>query len=265
MLNNKSQIKTMQIYFTQQKLKYFYCSGSNKINNVIVLIHGISRNAETIIESFSKTIDVNTLLIAPLFSKEYATDYQRLGRKNKGPRADYMLQAIVNELRNKFKFTTKKINLFGFSAGAQFAHRFAFAHPNAVNKVALVAAGWYTLPSAQLKYPLGLKLNGEFTDITFEQQRLLRTQFRVFIGEKDNLRDKALNKNRHIDAIQGRNRIERANNWIISMMNQCHKLNIINPINLIKLPNVYHDFNDANSQAQISQLVTQWFTEGSQQ
>ncbi|MBL4774191.1 MAG: alpha/beta hydrolase [Alcanivoracaceae bacterium] len=256
---------------TYPKVRYFYCLGKNtneqlyknkieiEIENIVVIIHGISRNAKEIISSFSNTVNNNTLLIAPLFSKKYATDYQRLGRKNKGPRADYILQAIVNELQEKYQSNCRNINLFGFSAGAQFAQRYAFAHPNHINKVAIVAAGWYTMPSLKLSYPFGLKLKDEFNDIEFDLQRLLRVKFRVYIGEKDYFRDKSLNINKRIDALQGLNRIERAKNWITHMESQFNKYHINNQINLVELHGVTHDFNDANNQAQLSNKIYSWF------
>ena len=39
---------------------------------------------------------------------------------------------------------TRRINLFGFSGGAQFAHRYAMAHPGSVNALVLTAPGWFT-------------------------------------------------------------------------------------------------------------------------
>ena len=248
---------------TYPQVQYFYGTNnydsSKKIENIIVIIHGISRNAEEIINAFKGSVKKNTLLVAPIFSKKYATDYQRLGRKNKGPRADYILNAIINELREDYCIEKQKMHLFGFSAGAQFAHRFAFAHPNLVDKVAIVAAGWYTLPIKKLDYPLGLKLNGEFTDIAFELTRILRIKFKVYIGQKDDQRDRALNKNKKIDALQGMNRIERAKNWIELMYKQYQKHNINNDIELRLLNDVTHDFSEANQQSQLCDMVSSWF------
>ncbi len=260
--NNKEKLEIVinnESLSSCDKLKYYYVKGSTQITNIVVLVHGISRNANEIIKSFSKHMAQDTLLIAPVFSKEYATDYQRLGRKNKGPRADYILQAIVNELSSQHKVKVNKINLFGFSAGAQFVHRYAFAHPAHVNKVAIVAAGWYTMPDVRENYPYGLKLRNEFTDINFEKMRFLRVKFRVYVGEKDYLRDKSLNKNTRIDKIQGQNRLERAENWTYKM-NQCLKeASIKNRVSLEILENVSHDFGLADNLGQICGKVSQWF------
>lgn len=241
------------------KLKYYYLKGGKHITNIVVLVHGISRNANEIISSFSEHMAKDTLLIAPVFSKEYATDYQRLGRKNKGPRADYILQAILNELSALHGIKVNKINLFGFSAGAQFVHRYAFAHPAHVNKVAIVAAGWYTMPEYNKNYPYGLKLRGEFTDVNFEMMRFLRVKYRVYVGEKDYLRDKSLNKSKKVDKLQGQNRLERAEKWTFKM-NQClKKASIENRVSLEILDNVTHDFSLADNLGHLCGKVSRWF------
>jgi pimeloyl-ACP methyl ester carboxylesterase len=226
---------------------------------VLVLIHGISRNAEEIIHNFfDKAQKNNILIIAPVFTKEYATDYQRLGRNGRGPRADYQLFAILNDCQSKTGHVFNKFNIFGFSAGAQYAHRLAFAHPNKINKVALVAAGWYTLPTTSLPYPRGLRLKNQFSDLNFYANQFLRLNYRVYIGSKDNKRDHALNKNPKIDLTQGRNRIKRAKNWIEFMQLQMDKLNIKNEIKLEILPQVRHDFLECVQQASLVERVIKW-------
>ena len=46
--------------------------------------------------------------------------------------------------------------LFGFSGGAQFAHRYVLAHPDRVAAAGIGAAGWYTFPDSATPYPYGL-------------------------------------------------------------------------------------------------------------
>ncbi len=259
---NTKKIKTVikkESLSSCDQLKYYYLKSDMEINNIVVLVHGISRNAREIIANFSEHMAKNTLLIAPVFTKEYATDYQRLGRKNKGPRADYILQAVLNEISSEHNVKVNKINLFGFSAGAQFVHRYAFAHPSHVNKVAIVAAGWFTMPKFDEYYPYGLKLRDEFTDIDFEMVRFLRVKYRVYVGEKDYLRDKSLNKSKKVDRLQGQSRLERAENWT-NEMNQCFKnKSIKNRVSLEILDNVTHDFGLADTLGHVCGKVSHWF------
>lgn len=243
---------------SQEQMSYYYFAPKT-VSSVLILVHGISRNAKDIIKAFKPLAEKNhVLLIAPIFKKGFAKDYQRLGRNGKGPRSDYQLMGIIKDCKSLTKLQFNKFNLFGFSAGAQFAHRFAFAHPTLVEKVALVAAGWYTLPTNHLAYPWGLKLKNEFNDITFTPKRFLRINYRVYIGDKDNKRDTSLNKNSTIDETQGLNRLERASSWIELMQLQIQKHGINNNIELEVLPNASHDFVSCVDNANLHIQVMKW-------
>jgi len=255
-INNS--IKTKK--FAEQKHIEYHYFVPKQINHVLVLIHGISRNADEIINEFSKIAETHcVLLIAPVFNKSFSTDYQRLGRKGKGPRSDYQLMAIIKDCQKELMLSFKRFDIFGFSAGAQYTHRFALAHPNLVNKVVLVAAGWYTLPTFELPYPRGLRIKNQFSDIVFEPSRFLRIPFKVFIGSLDNKRDRALNKNIKIDLTQGKNRLARARNWVELMRFQVEKQGIKNNIELEILTDVEHDFIDCVDNAQLTVKAMNWF------
>jgi pimeloyl-ACP methyl ester carboxylesterase len=260
-----TQIVTSHLKSCPQTEYLYYKPNGKKINRVIVLIHGISRNAKEIINQFSKhdsATENGELLIAPIFSKQFATDYQRLGRMGKGPRADYLLMSIINEVSANLSIQSSlPIYIFGFSAGAQFAHRFAFAHPNQVKKVALASAGWYTFPDKSTHYPLGLKLHNEFNDIEFQLERILRTKYKVFIGEHDTKRKKGFNKNAQIDAQQGENRKIRAYSWVNQMNKSYKKFNINNNVSLEVLNDVDHDFIECNKKAQLIEKIYHWFNQ----
>ena len=245
----------------QKHISYFSFTPTDvkSVKDVLVLVHGISRNAEELIQTFAPLAEKHGFaLIAPVFSKEYAKDYQRLGRIGRGPRSDYQLFAILQDYKHKYSQNFDKFNLFGYSAGAQFSHRFAFAHPNVVKKVALAAAGWYSLPTTSLPYPRGTRIRKQFTTIHFEPEQYLRTKFRVFIGEKDNQRDVALNKNPKIDLTQGKNRLARAKNWIEEMQLAMLKRNIENKIKLVQIKDTGHDFMHCVQKGQIHIHVMNW-------
>ncbi len=66
------------------------------------------------------------------------------------------LRAILRDLpgRTGLRFQPRAL-LYGFSRGAQFAHRFALAYPQLVAGVAAMSAGTYTLPQAAWREPNG--------------------------------------------------------------------------------------------------------------
>ena len=259
----KNKIAYQQIA-VQKHISYYAFTPENvkDVKDVLVLVHGISRNAKELIQTFAPVAEKHDFaLIAPVFSEEYAKDYQRLGRIGKGPRSDYQLFAILKDYKHKYSQNFDKFHLFGYSAGAQFSHRFAFAHPNMVKKVALAAAGWYSLPTTSLPYPRGTRIRKQFTNIHFQPEQYLRTKFRVYIGKKDNKRDEALNKNPKIDLSQGKNRFERAKNWIELMQLAMLKRKIDNKIDLVQIKDTGHDFMQCVQNGQIQNHVMNWLLE----
>ena len=261
-----TDIKTMkQLNFRlipeNNKVGYYYYI-PKKVEHVLVAVHGISRNAEEIIQSFKGLAEQhNVLVIAPVFRKDFAKDYQRLGRKGKGPRSDYQLMAMLSDAKKHLSLQFDKFHMFGFSAGAQFVHRFAFAHPNLVKKSVLVAAGWYTFPRVKDDYPYGLKLNDEFTDISFSLQRILRLQFKVFVGDKDLQRDSSLNTDEILDKKQGKTRVERAQKWRKAMNNKMKKHGIENTVEIEKLEGIKHQFIDGVENSKLHTKVFDWILE----
>jgi pimeloyl-ACP methyl ester carboxylesterase len=106
-----------------------------------------------------------------------------------------------------------KVYLFGYSGGGQFAHRYAFTHPQRVAAFVIGAAGWYTFPDPARAYPQGLHNAG----IEFDPRQFLRIPATVVVGEKDTRRDDALNTSHALDAHQGETRVERGRRWIAAM------------------------------------------------
>src|SRR5262245_27992916 len=112
---------------------------------LFVTVHGISRNAQEHATLFSRHAEAyGVVLVAPYFAEGQHGDYQRLGRAGRGGRADATLDSIIVEVASLTGASTQKIYLFGFSGGAQFAHRYTMAHPRQVARAAVAAAGWYT-------------------------------------------------------------------------------------------------------------------------
>jgi len=101
---------------SQEQMTYYYFVPKT-VSKVLVLVHGISRNSEEIIKTFKPLAEKsNVLLIAPIFKKGFAKDYQRLGRNGKGPRSDYQLMGILKDCKLLANIEFNKFNLFGFYA-----------------------------------------------------------------------------------------------------------------------------------------------------
>lgn len=241
----------------------YYLAGQHpsKTAKVLVLVHGIARNAELIIRTFWKTAkDQNLILVAPLFDRENCTDYQRLGRNGKGPRADLSLKCILHDVAARTGWQGKRAAFFGHSAGAQFVHRYMFAHPQTVACAALSAAGWYTFPSNKV-FPRGIQPTRKLPDLHFEPSRFLRIPTAVFVGLEDVIRDETLNAGPALDRQQGVNRLERARNWVRAMQVSAQRMNLPSRLELFELEKVGHDFEQAVWISGLHQRVIEWTLE----
>lgn len=214
---------------------------------VLVAVHGISRNAAEIVELFRPYADRHGIaLIAPVFTADTFKDYQRLGRKGIGPRADLALIRVLNAVSKRTGWDVRKIDLFGFSGGAQFAHRFAMVHPQRVRRLVLGAAGWYTMPDPATPYPHGTGDSGALSAARLHLTAAVRIPTLVMVGELDNqIDDRDLNRARVIREAQGPHRLARANNWARAMNAFAERRGDRGQVAVVQMPRVDHSFRDA--------------------
>lgn len=195
--------------------EYFALCPANVVPGTpaLVVVHGISRNAiEQLLRFAPLARQYGVPLIAPLFERKPYRSYQQLVDPKKGIRADLALLDIIEDAARRWPINAQRFQLFGFSGGSQFAHRFTFAHPQRVIACVGTAAGWYTWPDQQLPYPQGLGSN-PLADAAFDLDAIRRVPIHIVVGTRDTARDAALRKDEQIDALQGRNRVERARRW----------------------------------------------------
>jgi pimeloyl-ACP methyl ester carboxylesterase len=209
---------------------------------LFVAVHGISRNAPEHAGLFADYAEKHgVVLLAPYFTASGNDDYQRLGRAGRGPRADLALDRMIDEAGELTGATTGKIYLFGFSGGAQFAHRYAMAHPDRIERVVVAAAGWYTFPDAAVAYPYGIGPSPDFRDVRFDPDRFLRVPIAVFVGE-DDVGDENVRRNPDVDRQQGVTRLERARNWVAAMRAAAAARGIEPRIEFESVPGIHHSF-----------------------
>ncbi len=119
----------------------------------LVAVHGLRRDARQQAELFAEQANaLGRPVIAPLFDVDRWPRYQQAIRRG---RADLALLALMARLRREGIWRTPQFDLFGFSGGAQFAHRFAMLHPETVSRLTTASAGWYTFPDTT-RFPHGL-------------------------------------------------------------------------------------------------------------
>ncbi len=216
---------------------------------LVVSVHGIARNAPAHVYRLIEEADRYGLTVAaPLFAKEKYGQYQQLQDPKSGVRSDLALLDIIAAASRLSQASAQKILLFGFSGGAQFAHRFVLTHPQRVSSAVLVAAGWYTFPDQAQSYPFGLDLSEAELNIDFDLRGALEVPQHVMVGELDVERDNSLRQSRRLDRVQGHTRLERAYRWVEAMGEFQQAGNGVAPT-FLTLPDVGHNFTAAVERA----------------
>lgn len=186
--------------------------------SLVVAVHGISRNALEQMASFSSLAgERGHVLMAPCFDTPEDEDYQRLGRRGRGRRADLVLDHAIRRLADKTKIEFGSRFFFGYSGGGQFVHRYLMSHPDRVTAAVIAAAGWYTFPDARQAYPHGLRVGGALAGVRMEPAEFLRIPLLVTVGALDVDRDRSVRTTTKVDESQGGDRIERARRWVAAM------------------------------------------------
>ena len=212
---------------------------------VLVAVHGISRNAREQVETFRPTaMRLGWPLVAPEFGEVDFPDYQRLGRVGRGPRADLALDDLLATLAERFRLEPQRLALFGYSAGGQFVHRYAMAHPERVRAAVVAAPGWFTLPDPRRSYPQGLRVGAELPGVRLAPVEFLKVPMLVAVGSRDVERDESLRRTPGIDRRQGHTRVERAARFVEAMTTAARQAGVPGRIGLRSLEGAGHGFPD---------------------
>jgi pimeloyl-ACP methyl ester carboxylesterase len=244
------------------RARVFVPSFVNSARRPLLALHGISRKDKAIFEGFKEVAEkTGRVLIVPRFSRKEWPEFQRIGRA----RPDRALLALLSLLRDEGVIAPGKIDLFGFSGGAQLANRFALLYPQMVGKLHLAAAGWYCLPDEALPFPVGIGVPARSRrhgaadiDAAMRAQigQFLRIPLRVYVGEEDTLRDAALRTTAILDKSQGLDRKTRAAAFLASFRNAADRNGIATNTSMTILPGCGHDFTQCAEKAALAERVS---------
>ncbi len=223
----------------------------------LVAVHGIRRGAELQAALFAdRAAALGRPVIAPVFDTTNWLGYQQAFLCG---RADLALLDLILSLRNMGVVQSEKLDLFGFSGGAQFVHRFAMLHPERVSHLSIASPGWYTFPDTA-SYPYGLWPRPEHADewsysIIANLDRFLALPMNVCVGENDCVRDKNTRSGAAIDAQQGLHRLDRARRWTDAVRTAATDLKIEPDVSLHVLKGCGHDFETCVTRGQLDRIV----------
>jgi pimeloyl-ACP methyl ester carboxylesterase len=244
------------------RARVFIPSVINTARHPLLALHGISRKDKAIFAAFKEVAEkTGRVLIVPRFSRKDWPEFQRIGRA----RPDRALLSLLSVLRSEGVIGEGKIDLFGFSGGAQLANRFALLYPHLVGKLNLAAAGWYCLPDQTIAFPIGIgaakraRGHGDADiDAAMRAQlsQFLRIPLRIYVGDEDTLRDSALRTSERLDRIQGPDRKSRAACFLASFRAAADLRGIAANTSMAILPGCGHDFAQCAENAALAERVS---------
>lgn len=239
---------------SQTYLVYVPSSGAYEAP-ILATVHGISRNFHEHVRAFSDLCETTgVVMVAPKFIAEQHADYQRLGRSGRGVRADRALDRCVTEVASLTGADATQIYLFGYSGGAQFAHRYLMAHPHRVARAVLGAAGWYTFPDTRIRFPYGIRPNRRLPGVNFNPEEFLRVPVNVLVGEHDVTKDN-LRTTERVNEQQGTDRVQRARKWVATMRAAAEAYGLEPCVTYTEVPAIDHSFTQFCQRGALAERV----------
>lgn len=175
---------------------------------LLVVMHGTERRAEDYAEEFTGFADDHRyVILAPVVPR--GERFQQLGiGDDSSIRTDLRLLELVEEVGARYRIDTASFDLFGFSAGAQFAHRFMYVHPERLRSVVAAAPGTVTLPTERYRWPHGLAGLERLATTNLDLEKVRKVRTMLIVGE-DDVGDSNLNDSDDANRF-GRTRLKRA-------------------------------------------------------
>lgn len=263
-LSLKTSAAAMRIVSVEQDRNLparILCPSGPLRNRPLIALHGISRDAQKIAAYFAPEAEsAGRIIIIPRFSRSAWPVFQRINNRH---RADRALLALISDLRMRGVIDTGPVDLFGYSGGAQLAHRFTMLHPEHVADLHLGAAGWFTLPDTSLPYPIGLGPSARGDDRWGRRMKsaltaYLNRRITLYVGTEDNDPDEpALRRDPDLDVAQGQTRLERARRYADLIRDLQAEHDLPETCGLRELPGCFHDFEDCAHNGGLARLVAQ--------
>ena len=160
-----------------------------RVLQTLVVIHGSDFHHEEMCRYFAALAEeAGCVVLAPLFAPAGAANPDPNGFKFLRSRhADYdrVLLEMVDQVSERFACARERFVLFGFSGGAQFAHRFLYVHPGRLHAVSIAAPGMVTLIDPGREAWVGTRglsaLCGNDLDLPLVQ----RVTVQLLVGSRD--------------------------------------------------------------------------------
>lgn len=212
--------------FKGRKVIIYYHIPEGNVANMPVqfVMHGDNRNGDGYRDAWiDKSDEYGFVDICPNFAKDIFGDeeYHRgniaAADGSQNPANCYVYN-VIDEIFDYFvahsNSKAKTFNIYGHSAGGQFVHRMlTFRGGARINKAVSANAGWYTIPTDDIKFPYGTgDRSGKTSGYTYDKKAFYAAPLTVLLGTADTLRTANLNQSANADR-QGKTRLARGLNY----------------------------------------------------
>jgi pimeloyl-ACP methyl ester carboxylesterase len=151
---------------------------------LLVVVHGYLRRAKAYLRQFTDFADQHGyMILAPYYPP--SQHFQQLGIGDDEGRADFQLLDLVDEVGRTYPVETATFDLFGFSAGAQFSHRFLYVHPDRLRAVVTASPGTITLPTDRYAWPSGIQDLPKLANVSFDLAAVKQGRLMLVVGKND--------------------------------------------------------------------------------
>ena len=155
-------------------------AGTNAATGVLLLVPGFNCSGQAMLgggwAAFAD--ECGLVLLAPTFHATAEEVHRRQGYYYPELWSGAVLELALTELARREKVPTDRILIFGISAGAHFAHRFALWKPERVKAFVAYTAAWWDPPTEKLRETPALIMCGE------QDERLEATRTFFELGRK---------------------------------------------------------------------------------
>jgi len=156
---------------------------------LLVAMHGSARGAMAYRDAFAEFANRNRyIVLAPLFPVGVLGDSNPDGYKyiaEGAIRYDEVLLGMVADLEQFLGIRFPTFDLFGFSGGAHFAHRFYYLHPDRLSSVAVGAPGGVTLLDDTRDFWMGTRDFAERFGKPVDLVAMRQVRSLLLVGELD--------------------------------------------------------------------------------
>jgi len=154
-----------------------------------VVVHGTGRTPNMYRDLFAEFAERNKVIIlAPLFPAGInqpgeVSNYKYITYQ--GIRFDEILLEMVEEVAARYRINAERFLMFGFSGGAQFAHRFFYLHPHRLQAVSIGAPGVVTLIDPDTPWWRGTKDLAERFGVDVDIEAMRQVPVHMVVGAED--------------------------------------------------------------------------------